>query len=479
VSGTESKNRNTMTQRDTRPLQKGFDEALIRRLFIEAVDRSGALGAQLSIIKAQDQVHFAAGLAHAQRNIPMTPETLLKIGSISKVFNAMLVMSLFEEGQLDINTPVLQYLPEFAVSSGEATKTLTMRQLVSMSSGLDNGPYAYFGGGDDALALYVASLVALPQHFKPGRYFGYSNAGVCIAGLAASRVAGKCWERLLRERILEPGALARSAVLEADVLYQMVSAGHERSADGRITITDPSLTLSRSMAPSGDSLAMCAGDLARFGMALVSKGRADSGARLLSEDSVRMMLSPQTPMPIGVPGSAYCIGCGTALWNGVRVFGHSGATRTSSSALYWIPEQEGCIAFSVNTNSAMGKFSEHMFQEVLCAAFGVSKPRIDCAEGTRISFDPDRYTGVYQQSDATMIIVRGERHALHARYVPHNKILGIEQHATLRPLGGDRFLFDRPCGVALTAVDTAFFGDDSDGRATNMLNLAFPMRRIG
>ena len=66
-----------------------------------------------------------------------------------------------------------------------------------MCSGLDNGRYVYFGADEGALGRYVASLEALPQHFPPGRFFGYSNAGACIAGHTAATTSGMPWEALL------------------------------------------------------------------------------------------------------------------------------------------------------------------------------------------------------------------------------------------------------------------------------------------
>ena len=98
-----------------------FDESVLRHLFHEAVRRSGTIGAQLSLIKGGEQLDLAVGFADAERRVSMTTDTVMQIGSVTKVFNATVVMSLAEEGLLDLDTPVREYLPGFKVADPQAT----------------------------------------------------------------------------------------------------------------------------------------------------------------------------------------------------------------------------------------------------------------------------------------------------------------------------------------------------------------------
>src|SRR5690349_17342666 len=116
-----------------------LDEESLRSVFEDAVRRSGAFGAQLSIIRGDRRVDFAAGTADAELGVEMTTDTVMQIGSVTKVFNAVAVMSLVEDGLLELDRPVRAYLPGFSVADEHATETLTPRHLLSMSSGLDNG----------------------------------------------------------------------------------------------------------------------------------------------------------------------------------------------------------------------------------------------------------------------------------------------------------------------------------------------------
>ncbi len=458
-----------------------MDERALRRLFDDVVKRSGAVGAQLSLIKGDQQIDFAAGLAHAQRRIPMTTDTLMQIGSVTKVFNAAIAMSLVQEGKLDLDAPVKNYLPTFAVADAQASRTLTLRRLMSMSSGLDNGLYVYFGGGDDALGRYVDSLKTLPQNFTPGKYFGYSNAGICVAGHVASRVTGKPWETLMHERILQPAQLTQAALLEADVLYQKISAGHHvPDGGGKPEIIDPVFTMARGRTPSGACFALSAAHLARFGKIFVRKGVADSGARILSAASVEQMMTRQVDVPTRKYGDGWGIGPCMGTWNGVKVWGHGGTSLTATSFLYWFPERQGVIAFVVNTHSAMAELAKVAFGDILQTAFGFDKPAIDVPQNPLGPVNPKRYIGVYEELGGKWHVAQGDGNTLKVRMVSRSGGKETGTTATLAPLGGDRFLVKPPGGPDKHrgVVDTAFFGDDGQGRATNVLNLVFPMHRV-
>jgi CubicO group peptidase (beta-lactamase class C family) len=472
-----------------------LDERAIRDLFAAAVRRNGIFGAQLSIIKGAQQCDLAAGWAHAGIGLTMQTGTLMQIGSVTKLFNVTIVMSMVEEGTLELDAPVREYIPDFSVANLDATRTLSLRHLLSMSSGLDNGPYSYFGASDEALEQYVAGLRLLPQQFVPGRHFGYSNAGTCIAGYAASRVAGQSWEALVRERVLEPAGLTRAALLDGDVESENVSAGHLASPErGRAIIVDPVFSMHRSRAPSGATLAMAMKDLARFGRIFLNRGVADNGFKMLSESSVDTMLTSHIEVPTRNDAQAWCLGPYTARWDEVQIWGHSGGTPTSLSHMLLLPERDAVIAFGINSPgyfpcgrfgiSPWKEFCHVMFEDVLQAAFGIRKPCIGVPDAT-IDPIPYRYEGVYEQLGVRMTITRVQS-GIAAEYETIGNT-DVSMHKTtvrevllLRPLGKDRFLVvpaERAHEEQPQTEEVAFFGDDGNGRAMNLTNYVFAMRR--
>jgi CubicO group peptidase (beta-lactamase class C family) len=467
-----------------------LDESLLRDLFNDAVRRSGIIGAQLSLIKGGEQIDLAAGAADAERGVPMTTDTVTQIGSITKVFNATVVGSLVEEGLLDLDTPVREYLPGFKVADPQATQTLTLRRLLSMASGLDNGRYVYFGTGEDALGHYVATLDTLMQHFPPGRFFGYSNAGSCIAGHAAATVGGEPWETLLRERIIKPAGLSSAIILDEDLPGKQVSYGHD-VADGaaKPRAIAPTFSQDRARNPSGACFALATRDLARFGRVFARRGIADTGERILTEATVATMMERQIDVPTRRYAHGWCVGPWTTIWNGVQLWGHAGGTATSGSYLQWIPEHDGVIAFTINTRTALAPFAKIAFTEILEAAFGFSKPPTALPELSAAPLDARRYVGTYDSLGSRLYVTPGSGETLHARLVSQRTAEELAQHKeamdldersiVLTPLGGDRFLLGALEGpdIYQKEIDTAFFGSDDDGRATNVLDGVFAMSR--
>jgi CubicO group peptidase (beta-lactamase class C family) len=98
------------------------------------------------VILGDQRADFVTGMANAELGLPMTAETVVQIGSTTKVLNAALIMSLVDDGTLDLDRPVKAYIPNLDLEDDDAERTITLRQLLSMTSGLDNGPYTRHGG---------------------------------------------------------------------------------------------------------------------------------------------------------------------------------------------------------------------------------------------------------------------------------------------------------------------------------------------
>src|SRR5690606_6240784 len=105
--------------------------------------------AQTAVSVDGDLAAASTGTANWDLGTPMTDDTVIQIGSTTKVWTAMLLMQLVDEGRVDLDTPVTQYLPDVRLASGDDWRVITPRLLMSMSSGMDSGPYARSGRGDD------------------------------------------------------------------------------------------------------------------------------------------------------------------------------------------------------------------------------------------------------------------------------------------------------------------------------------------
>ena len=451
----------------------------------EAGASSGAVGAQVSAILGDQRVDLVYGTSNAQLNIPMTVDTIVQVGSVTKVLNAAIAMSLVDEGKLELDTPIVSYLPELEVADRHARETITLRQLLSMSSGLDNAvPYVQHGRAEDALARYVASLHEVRQVFAPGKGFGYSNAGSCIVGRAAERLTGELWDTLLRQRILEPAGLVHAESLAEELPFHRVSVGHGPAlGEQPPTVTRP-WCLTRAQGPAGSTLAMSAHDTASFGRLFVSGGIAANGNRVLSESTIKAMMTPTTDVPIAVPkwgiGSKWGLGPNLSHWDGTAVWGHVGGNTSGACQLVWFPQKCGVLAFTVNTLAAFDMFTARMFDDFSRAVFGVGMSRLRAPESPLEVEQPTRFAGTYTRCGARYEVSE-ESGRLH--YTERNlglgvpgEILGIAVEGDLTSLGEARFLVMMP-GFT-DGIPVAFFGSDERGRACNVVTPMFAARRV-
>lgn len=462
--------------------------ARLQSLLDDAAASSGITGAQLSVILGDHRVDCVYGSANAELVIPMTVDTVIQVGSVGKVLNAALVMTLVEEGRLALDTPVIEYLPQLRLADARAAESITLRHLLSMSSGIDNGPYAEPGTGQDALGRYVASLRDVPHVFASGQGFGYSNAGTCVAGYVAEQVAGEHWDTLMRKRVFEPAGLAHALTLPEELPFHRVSVGHAAAEKGQRAKVIRPWYVNRAMGPAGSTLAMSAHDLASFGQIFVNDGMSAAGWRVLSQDSVKTMTTATTPVPINSPlalvGSQWGLGPSMDRWGDTLVCGHAGGNMSGTSRLLWFPELRGVLAVAFNTGSNAA-FGASILGELSKAVFGVGAPPRDISTADTRVENPQRFVGRYLRY-GTQIEITEETARLRLRETSlgtgkRDEPLGVVYDTALIPLGGDCFVCETPGRGSLPILPShaavGFSGDDGRGRAALVISPFLAARR--
>ncbi len=136
--------------------------------------------------------------------VEATADALFQIGSITKVWTATLVMQLVDEGRIELDAPVRRYLPGFRVADEAVSDAVTIRHLLTHTSGIDGDHFADTGRGDDALERYVESCAELPQVHPLGATYSYCNTGYTVLGRVLELVADTVWDDLLRTRLVQP-----------------------------------------------------------------------------------------------------------------------------------------------------------------------------------------------------------------------------------------------------------------------------------
>lgn len=459
-----------------------MDEKALQALLDEAAAKCGVVGAQLAIFHRGAVREYATGWRNRELRLPTTVGTLFQIGSTTKLFNAALVMSVADEGKLDLDAPTRAYLPDLRLASWEAQRSVTLRHLLSMTAGIDNGFYHDYGRGDDALGRYVGALAGMPQLFKPGAAFGYSNASTNIAGYAASRVTGRAWEDLLVQRIIAALSLKATGLFAEDLLHHPVALGYARGEVSAEPERLPGWTLPRSCAPAGATLCCSAGDLVRFACMFLRGGCAEDGTRVLSQASVEAMHAPQVELPTRLMAQEWCCGPYRKVWGGCAIYGHSGTNVGGSSMLLWCPEKQFAIATTVNVPSKGYPLADYIFDIIFPGLFGVEKPRL--LEPDEVSpallDDPGRFVGKFEAFGTVMQLACEDGRLFAEEDSDLNRMLGMEAvtRSELISLGGERFLPRNPALSGNRRWDVAFWGSDEAGRPTHYLGGIFAFRRV-
>ncbi len=417
---------------------------------------------------------FCTGYRNLELRLPVTAETLFQIGSTTKIFNAALIMSLVEEGRLSLHTPVCEYLHNFRSPDGNAQKQITLNHLLSMTAGMDNGPYYDYGRGNDALARYVEVLGGIPHIFVPGTAFGYSNASTCVAGKVAANTMGTTWEQLLVERICRPLGLKHVALFAEDMLQHPLALGYGRQNAGGEIERVSVWSLPRSLAPAGSLTCSSAGDLVGLARMFLSGGKSSNGVAVLQKASIEAMQRPLAKLPTRLYADEWCLGPFRKCWGGFALYGHGGTNLSGSSMLLWCPDKNVAIATTVNVASEGYPLANAIFDVVFPRMFGINKPALPLLKETiPKEIDHSRYLGRFEAFGMTAKIrSRGEKLMLDAE-MGKESIVDCE----LIPLGDDRFL---PSDLRISSNrnwDIAVWGSDVDGRASHLLQGLFPLRR--
>lgn len=252
----------------------------------------------------------------------MTEDTIFDAASLTKVIaTTTAVMRLAERGKVDLEAKLSAYLPAF---SGDGKEQITIRQLLTHTSGLPSGLGFWLSG----TALERASSLKLSD--PPGAVFRYSDVNFILLGLLVEQVSGQPLDTYCTEHIFQPLAMRSTGFHPTSLLADRIAPTTRETPRG--TVHDP--TARRMGGVAGHAgLFTTAADLARFARMLLGRGSLE-GVQILDPETVQQMTSVQTPEPVPARrGFGWDIDSPYAGPRGERFpigsFGHSGWTGTS------------------------------------------------------------------------------------------------------------------------------------------------------
>lgn len=351
-------------------------------------------GAMLSIDDGERTVDLVTGVTSCETGVAVTPDTLFQIGSITKVYTASVMMRLVDQGKLDLDAPVRRYLPSFQLSNDEAAETITPRHLLTHSSGMVGDYFADFGTGTDCLERYVASLKEQEYVHEPGRMLSYSNAGFSVAGRVIEAVCDKPYHEVLSEELLDPLGLRSTTVVAEEMLRFRYAVGHNTSSPAVPTVPKVVL-MPRSSVPAGSRTSASASDVLRFARMHIDKGRAPSGAAVLSEAVIEAMRTPTLPL-YGLENCRVGLGWMVWDWGTERCLFHNGGTINQLAFLVVMPERPFAVCLLTNSDTG-GRLWRELGAWVFETFAGIAMPRVPKPPAAPPSIDLQRYAGSYER----------------------------------------------------------------------------------
>ena len=351
-------------------------------------------GAALAVIHNGEVIATAAaGTANPDTGLQVTDDTIFESGSVGKVYTATLVMQLVDEGLIDIDKPIVEYLPELQLADQDARNAITARHLLTHTSGLDGdkmgGPL--YGTEDDAIERYIADLGDLNSLQRPGGYWAYSNAGLVILGRLVEVLRGKSFRAALQDHLFSPAGLVDTTSFTAELPDRDLAFGTAPGPEGKVRVTSPG-GLGRAMVPAGGVMST-AKDLAAFGQIHLAGGVAPDGTRILTEESVRAMQEPLVECPTRIPASHWGLGWFMSLDHGPKVIGHDGNTGGQTAFLRVIPDEQISVALLTNRDHVNELIIPLMNRLIDGWAGTVTTGARKPVEG--LSLDLERYVGDY------------------------------------------------------------------------------------
>jgi D-alanyl-D-alanine carboxypeptidase len=300
----------------------------------------------VALIARGDRVAWeaAAGQANRESAIPNRMATQLNLGSMNKMFTAVAVMQLAEQGRLALDDTIARHLPDYP--DEEVAGSITIHQLLTHTSGLGDvftaafnaNPHAYRSNAD-----YLPLFAGEPLLFVPGSDWSYSNAGFVVLGLIIERVSGKTYDSYVREHIFEPSGMLGTAAYDVEAEAPDRAVGYTtQDIEGRETgvlVAHTALMPGHGFAAGGGY--STAGDLLRFRTALLSHA-------LLEPASTELLLAGKADMAEGV---RYAYGFMDRLDAGVRSVGHTGGAPGICSFLWMYPDTGYTIIVLSNSDS--------------------------------------------------------------------------------------------------------------------------------
>lgn len=354
--------------------------------------KEGVPGAAILVAEG-DKVVLEKGYGQAslELGVPVAPDMVFRIGSVTKQFTAVSILMLMEQGKLRLDQKISDILPDYPKAQGEK---VTIENLLSHTGGIPNytDDAEFWKIAKDKLepAKMLALFAEKPLEFTPGEKWAYSNSGYFVLGLIIEKVSGESYRAFVEKHLLAPAGMKASLYDDPEKLVPRRAAGYQPMPDGGFA---PAPYIDMSGPYSAGALASTVADLHRWNLALLD-------GKLIRRQSLE---KAWTPFRLSTgKNNTYGYGWDVGRYEGQRMVSHGGGIPGFMSMMFFLPEKKMTVAVLSN-GAALS--AEHAAQRVLMAAFGNSGgyKRITLAAESLAKLE-----GVYQIDATSKRVVKVE-----------------------------------------------------------------------
>src|SRR3984957_7023209 len=321
------------------------------------LDRADIAGASVLVMKdGKLLLQKGYGFADAKQQKPVDPATtIFRLASISKLFTWVSLMQLQEQGKLDLDTDVNNYL-DFKIRPA-FDKPITLRNLITHTGGFEEeAREILLIKAKKSPALRDFLIENQPRRlFPPGTIPAYSNYGVGIASYIVQRISGQPFEQYVSEHVFAPLAMTHSSFDQPlpQELEKLPAQGYRGNTE------KPALGFETFTPAGAGGISSTASDMGRFGQALLNGGQLD-GKRILKTETLNAMYTPQFRASNQLP--PICMGFYETWRNDLRWIGHEGDLIAFHSLFFLERSQKLILFVSFNSASAAGKVRPELVQ---------------------------------------------------------------------------------------------------------------------
>jgi CubicO group peptidase (beta-lactamase class C family) len=314
-------------------------------------------GAALALIKDGNIVlEKGYGFRDLATPAPVTAATLFNIGSISKSFTALGIAQLVDQQQVDLDAPVIRYIPDLRLSDPQALQAVTLRQLLSHTSGLpadEQWPRQV----PPTREGIVGEFASMPITAQPGTRFQYCSRCIVLAAYILERITGQSWEAYTRAHIFEPLGMTAASFgpLGLEQAPDRAQPYRQDAVLGEVPVPWGRLQYLAPLGPGG-GIDANVDEMAHYALLQVGDGTI-SGHRLVSAQMMGELHRPQIAVGEDWTPAAraenlhYALGWFTADVHGVHLIYHNGENPGFRAAIALVPSSKAGVVILTNGES--------------------------------------------------------------------------------------------------------------------------------